>query len=70
MISPRCDDTSADRLAADYPYARDQLVKTGAPTMLAFHDGFITPGAWQDFFNKKQRQRTLLDTREYAAGGL
>ncbi|PWN95566.1 glycoside hydrolase, partial [Tilletiopsis washingtonensis] len=48
-----------------YPYARDQIVKTGAPTLMAFHDGFITPGAWENFFSKKKRERTLLDTHPY-----
>ena len=32
---------------------------------MAFHDGFIMPGAWENFFNRKQRERTLLDTREW-----
>jgi hypothetical protein len=32
---------------------------------MAFHDGFITPGAWENFFSKKKRERTLLDTREW-----
>lgn len=30
-----------------------------------FHDGFLTPSYWENFFTEEQRKRTVLDTHPY-----
>ncbi|CAO1633379.1 unnamed protein product [Sympodiomycopsis kandeliae] len=48
-----------------YPWALGNIKDNTKKRLLAFHDAFVTPGYWADYFNDNDKTRTILDTHPY-----
>lgn len=51
-----------------YPWAIGDVKDNTKKRLMAFHDAFLGAGYWQNYFNKADAQRTVLDVHKYFVG--
>lgn len=48
-----------------YPWAMGSVKDNTKKRVLVFHDAFVTPSYWSDYFSGSDAQRAILDTHQY-----